>query len=400
MPACLDGVQHRLDDGRGGGPDALLSDPGELDGFPSVAEVDGLAAHGEEHVRAVGPVPGGLGEAQRLDEVALGEAVGGDVVRGPAGEPGEVGGRGEEAAADGLAVRPAEHRFGLVFEVADEGLAGVAAAVGVVERAEEFADRAESGDVAAGDPLAGPPVRAALPGHGEAALGRHAGVVREARVVREPGLGGGGDGGGRAGAGRQVPACHPVVGAPDEPVPAGDDQARRGEGDLAEFGVAAGVLAPESADDVDGLLGGRGELQTRVDRRAGVETEVLGGETASEAAGEDLGDEGRRGAARLLAAEPAGHGGLVVPQIETVLQTELVDPSRQARMGESRFGDERGELAVRDALRWSFRHQLCGLLPSGSGRQSRRTLMERREFSGPHGLYRHLRPTFIRSCED
>lgn len=77
---------------------------------------------------------------------------------------------------------------------------------------------------------------------------------------------------------RHVPARHPVVGAADQPVAAGNDQTRRGEGDLAEFGVAAGVLAPEPADDVDGLFGGRGELQARVDRRAGVETEVLGGE--------------------------------------------------------------------------------------------------------------------------
>lgn len=120
----------------------------------------------------------------------------------------------------------------------------------------------------------------------------------------------------------------------------------------------------------------------------------------AETTGEDLGDQRGCGAARLLAAEPAGHRGLVVPQIEAVFQTELVHPSREARMGEPRFGDERGELAVRDALRWSFRHQLCGLLPSGSGRQPRRTLMERREFSGPHGPYRRLRPTFIRSCED
>lgn len=208
MPAALDRVQHRLDDGRRGGADALLGDPGELHGLASVAEVDGLAAHGEEHVRAVGPVAGGLGEAQCLDEVALGESVGGDVVRGPAGQPGEVGGGGEEAPADGFAVRAAQHRLGLVLQVADEGLAGVAAAVGVVEGAEELADGAERGDVAAGDPLAGRPVRAALPGHGEAALGRHPGVVGEADVMREPAVraaddaGGGGRGRrGRRGAG-------------------------------------------------------------------------------------------------------------------------------------------------------------------------------------------------------
>lgn len=52
-----------------------------------------------------------------------------------------------------------------------------------------------------------------------------------------------------------VAATHPVVGPSDQPVAAGDDESRRGEGDLAELGVAAGVLAPQAADDVDGLLG-------------------------------------------------------------------------------------------------------------------------------------------------
>ncbi|GAA2805094.1 hypothetical protein GCM10019017_58370 [Streptomyces showdoensis] len=87
-----------------------------------------------------------------------------------------------------------------------------------------------------------------------------------------------------------------------------------------------------------------------------------------------------------------------------MFQAELVHPSGEARVGEAGLGDERGELAVRDALRGSFRHQLCGLLPSGPGGsppvRTLMALMERREFSGRLRPNRHLRPTFIRSCEE
>ena len=160
----------------------------------------------------------------------------------------------------------------------------------------------------------------------------------------------------------------PLVGPADQPVPAGHDEPGRGEGDLAQLGVAAGVLAPQPADDVDGLLGRGGELQPRVDGRAGVEAEVLGGEPAAEAAGEDLGDQRGRGAAWLLPAQPAGHGCLVVLQIEPVFEAELVHAAGETRVGEPGFCDERGELAVGGALRGSFRHLRCGLLPSGPSR--------------------------------
>ena len=115
--------------------------------------------------------------------------------------------------------------------------------------------------------------------------------------------------------------------------------------------MAAGVLAPQPADDVHGLLGRGGELQARVDGRAGVQTQVLGGQPAAEPPGEDLGDQRGGGAARLLAAQPAGHGGLVVAQVEAVLEAELVHPAGESGVGESGFGDERGELSVGDALR-------------------------------------------------
>lgn len=344
MPARLDGVQQRLHGGRRAGDRALLGDPGELHGLPAVPEVDGLPAHRDQDVRPVHPVTGRLRQPQRLDEVALGEAVRADVVGGPAGQPGQIG-RGAEQAAPGLLpVGAAQHRLDLVLQVADEGLAGVAAAVGVVEGAEQLADRAQRGDVAAGDPLAGAPL-------GVPALARDGGAA----------LGGQPDGAGLA-------VGDAVVGAPDQPVAAGDDETGRGEGDLAEFGVAAGVLAPQPADDVYGLLRRRGELQSRVDGGAGVEAEVLGAEPAAESPGEDLGDQRGRRAAGLLPAQPPRDGGLVVSEVESVFEAELVHTTGQTCVGEPRFCDECGELAVGGALRGSFRHLRCGLLPSGAVR--------------------------------
>ncbi|SCD78163.1 hypothetical protein GA0115246_105973, partial [Streptomyces sp. SolWspMP-sol7th] len=155
VPPRLRRVQERLHGGRHRGADALLGDPRELHRLPAVAEVDGLAAHRDEDVRAVDAVVGRLREAQGLYEVALRESVRSDVVRGPAREPRQVGRRGEEPAAGLLAVDAAQHRLGLVLQVADEGLPGVAAAVGVVEGAEEVGDRAQCGDVAARDLLSG-----------------------------------------------------------------------------------------------------------------------------------------------------------------------------------------------------------------------------------------------------
>ncbi|GGY39830.1 hypothetical protein GCM10010384_53490 [Streptomyces djakartensis] len=50
-----------------------------------------------------------------------------------------------------------------------------------------------------------------------------------------------------------------------------------------------------------------------------------------------------------------------------MFETELVHATGESRVGEPRFCDERGELSVGGALRGSFRHLRCGLLPSGLG---------------------------------
>ncbi len=117
-----------------------------------------------------------------------------------------------------------------MLQVADERLPGVAAAARVVERAEQLADGAQWAAMSPGvTRWPGPrSVWRALPGHGGAALHGDAG------------------------------RCSPLVtrsSARPISVAAGYDEPGRGEGDLAEFGVAAGVLAPQAADDVDGLSG-------------------------------------------------------------------------------------------------------------------------------------------------
>lgn len=384
MPARLHRVQQGHDGVRRGRADALLGHPGQLHRFPAVREIDRLTAHGDQHIAAVRPVPGRLREPQCLYEVALGQPVRGDVVRGPAGQPGQIGGGREQPPPGRLPVRAPQHRLRLVLQVPHEGLPGVPAAVGVVEGAEELGDRTQRGDVPLADAEPRTPLGLPLPGHTgggrgagrrgrpagprghrpphavpPAALFGHDGAVRRVRGGRGRDLrtGRGPHGTGPHGRAWRRPA-DPLVRPADQPVPAGDDETGRGERDLPQLGLAARVLAPQPADDVDRLGRGRRELQARVDRGAGVQAQVLRGEAAAQASGEDLGDQRGRGAPGLLAPQPAGHGGLVVPQVEAVFEAELVHPAGEAGVGETGLGDERREPAVGRALRRSFRHQL------------------------------------------
>ncbi|GED87423.1 hypothetical protein TNCT6_45080 [Streptomyces sp. 6-11-2] len=66
-----------------------------------------------------------------------------------------------------------------------------------------------------------------------------------------------------------------------------------------------------------------------------------------------------------------------------MFETELVDATGQTRVREPRFCDERGELAVGSALRGSFRHLRCGLLPLG---QPRGRVVPGLPVSSPYGL--------------
>ncbi|GHF81962.1 hypothetical protein GCM10018787_33510 [Streptomyces thermodiastaticus] len=66
-----------------------------------------------------------------------------------------------------------------------------------------------------------------------------------------------------------------------------------------------------------------------------------------------------------------------------MFEAELVHATGQTGVGESRFCDERGELAVGGALRGSFRHLRCGLLPFG---QPRGRVVPGLPVSSPDGL--------------
>ncbi len=319
VSARLRRVQQGLDDGRRVAADALLGDPGQLDGFPPVPQVDGLPAHGHQDVRAVRAIPGRLRQPQRLDEVPLRQAVRGDVVRRPAGQPRQVGGGREQPPPGRLAVRAAEHRFDLVLQVAHQRLARVPAAVRVVQRPEQFADRPERLDVTGGHPVGVRPVGAFRALRALGAL-RAPGAFGGSRALRPFGMAGAVVAGPvhlplpghrhlhparrgqpARGLGR-VTVRDPLVGPSDQPVAAGHHQPGRGEGDLAQLRVAAGVLAPQTADDVHRLARRGRELQPGVHRRAGVQAEVLGRQPASQSAREDLGDQCGRGASGLLPA--------------------------------------------------------------------------------------------------
>lgn len=101
-----------------------------------------------------------------------------------------------------------------MLQVPDEGLAGVAAAVGVVEGAEELADRAQGGDITAADPLAGAALGLPLPGDAGGARQRQSGA-RGAGACGDGGEPGGADGPeGREGIGPRGPPRPP---APDAP---------------------------------------------------------------------------------------------------------------------------------------------------------------------------------------
>ncbi len=238
VPARLGGVQQGLDGGRGGAAHALLGDPGELHGLASVAEVDGLAAHGDQHVRAVRPVAGRLCQPQRLDEVPLGEPVRGDVERGPARPAGS--GRPRRRRAGGPSARRR-------CRAASAPARAPGTARGPGGRARRRTRRRGCGTARRrsaaprcrpGDPVAGRAVGRPAPAGGD--LGGRHGPYRRAALGGHPDRLGAGD---------------LLVGPSDQPVAAGHHEPRRGERDLPQLGVAAGVLAPQPADDVDGLLG-------------------------------------------------------------------------------------------------------------------------------------------------
>ena len=109
----------------------------------------------------------------------------------------------------------------------------------------------------------------------------------------------------------------------------------QGEGAATQTLIAADVAAPEFADLLDRPDHRRRELEA--DARGEVlavgHPDLVDRDRTAELAAQRLGDGARRPAAWLLAAQPAGHGGLVVAEGEAAFGADHVDPAGQARVG-------------------------------------------------------------------
>nr|AHE40433.1 hypothetical protein pFRL6_346 [Streptomyces sp. F12] len=81
-----------------------------------------MHGHGGQDVAAELNVTAGPGQAQGLDEVALGGVVLADVERGPAGQPGELRGDGEQLAAHRVGERAAQERGGAFGQAGGDGV--------------------------------------------------------------------------------------------------------------------------------------------------------------------------------------------------------------------------------------------------------------------------------------
>ncbi|GAA3081693.1 hypothetical protein GCM10020254_27600 [Streptomyces goshikiensis] len=142
---------------------AVLGEVDEFQGVLGAAEVDHLAAHVGEDVRAQRLVPGLLGGVQGEDEVLLRGRVQADVVAHPAGQFGELGGDLEEPLHDRGRVVLLE-QVGDLVELAHDGLAAQSAAALGVPLAEHHGGGFEEVELRPGQPRGGgarrrPPAR-------------------------------------------------------------------------------------------------------------------------------------------------------------------------------------------------------------------------------------------------
>ncbi|MFC5723031.1 hypothetical protein ACFP1Z_22955 [Streptomyces gamaensis] len=179
---------------------------GHVDGLLCEPAHESLHGHGRQDIAAELDVPASPGEAEGLDEVPLGDLVLADVEGRPAGEAGELGGDGEQLAADLVGERSLQQRGGPVFQAGGDGV--------------------------------GPPVPAAV--FGVPAAGLIGGVSQFVQI--------------KAADLRQAAVMGGAVGGGDEP--AGDGGGARGERE-ARSGqeVAAVHTAPERSGDADGIGG-------------------------------------------------------------------------------------------------------------------------------------------------
>lgn len=192
----------------------------QFEGVVGPAEVDHLAAHAGQDVRAERLVTGFLGGVQGEDEVLLGGGLEAHVVAHPARELGQFGSAAEQPLRGGGGLRLLE-QVGDLVELTDHGLAAQSAAALRVPLAEHRGGGLQQVELRAGEP------------GGAAGGGR----------VRLSG-GGGHDG--------HQPALHGF----DEGGAGGEGEGAAEESAAGEHQVAAGELAEQG----DGLRSGPGQI--------------------------------------------------------------------------------------------------------------------------------------------
>ncbi|CAG6398822.1 hypothetical protein SCOCK_780018 [Actinacidiphila cocklensis] len=301
VAARLGRVEHRLRGVADLAPGSFLRRTGELGDLPGVAEGGGQMAHARgQDVAAVSAVAGGLGEPERLDVVALRQARLAGVHRHVPRQLGQPGDGGEQLATHRLPVAARQQARHHAVEVVHHHRPDMAAAEPVVQLRERLGGGLDRLDVGSAHP--------------GTAVARHA-----------------------------------LVRAGDQPVPAGLDKGGGRDRGAGQEVAPSDVAPPQLADLLDRAQHGRREVQADAGGQvlAVGHADLVYRHRAAELAPQGLGDDAGRPAARLLAAQPAGHRRLVVAQVEAVLRPAHVDPAGEPGVGAAGLLDQRLEPLVR-----------------------------------------------------
>ena len=302
VPARLGRVEHRLR-ARGDPPTRpLLRRPRQLRDLPRVSELRGEVAHGRgEHIAAVPAVARRLGEPQRLDVVPLGQARLAGVDGHVPGEFGQSGDRGEQFTPHRLPVRAREQPGDHAVEVVHDDRAHMPAAVLVVQLARAPASSPAPPPRRTAPPAA--PPRAPTCESGEEISQSRLGSTSAEAATDEP------DRKSR----RPTSLRHSSQTCSMAPSTVGENWSPTPEARFLPLAMPISSI-----------------VTVRPSLRPSASAMIAG-----------------RPAARLLSAQPAGHGRLVVAQVETVLGAAHVDPAGEPGVRAARFLDERLQPFVR-----------------------------------------------------
>lgn len=265
---------------------------GEGDGAAVVAEEQRLGDQQGDDIAAEPPVAAGLGEPQRLMEVALGESMGVGVVGADARHRHQSRRRPVQAPAHGVAVAAAQQRRGLRVEEADDPGPGRDAARLAIHLLVVVAGRLEHRYVGRADPARSRP--------------RYVGVLRGV-------------------------------------LPLPDRHHRRSAGDGGHGGQVRAPLfvgAPQGGGPLDepGEGGALSAVRPRLGARA--HADVVEPYGPPQTPGQHLADQVGHLPARALALEPAGDRRVFVPQAQPTGPARPVDVTGEARTGHTGLLDQ------------------------------------------------------------